>query len=328
MNASTSNVMNDDSGDRRAASVARDTSTGTTTPRRRGRAAVAIGVLALAGVLAGACSSSSSSSSKLTAQQRTELGEIAKAYDEAESATAATFEPETTVPRLEKWQESEDRHQDALKRLRDGLPAGACRSSIEALLVVEDGQNVIRRRLIEDYRQSQFGIVAKDTVDYAASVANGALQAEAAVPVACGRSTVDRARTTDAAASLTPAQNALFNAVLDAYEATRQAFDAAFSIPRFVTEVEALQAADVAVASALDALIADLSDGACRSSLLEVRELERRQSEIRMSIIAAGKAGDAVKMFTLLADYTAINSTSEPFVTARRTAVKDCGGKI
>ena len=288
-------------------------------------AVIGIVTLVVSGV---GCSSSSSSSTKLTKEQRAELGKVAAAYDAAEASVTNTFEAAVVVPKLENWQNAEYRHQEALGRLRDGLPAGACRSAIEALLVVEDGQNVIRLRLIDDYRKEQFSEVAKDTVAYGASVINGAYQAEDAVAVACGRSSVDPTRVTDRAASLTAPQNALFDSVLAAYDATRVAFDASFSIARFVTEVEALQNADVAVDTALDESIAMLADGTCKDSLREIRRLEQQQTDLRSSIIAAGKAGDAVKMFTLLNDYTAINSTSEPFMTARTTAAKDCGADV
>lgn len=290
--------------------------------RMIGGLAVTLG-LALA---LGACSSDSSS--KLTSEERTALGEAAAAFDQAEAAVVGAFEGAVVVPKLERWQETETRHQEALTRLRDGLPVGECRSAIDALLEVEKRQNVIRLRLIEDYRQEQFGLVAKDTTDYGVSVINGAYQAEDAVAVACGRSTVNRSRVTERAGSLSPAQNALIDAVLDAYDATRQAFDAAFSIPGFVADVEALQAADAAVAKELDEVIALLGDGECRASLVAVRALEQQQSDLRVGIIAAGKSGDAVKMFTLLGDYTAINSTSEPFMTARRAAVEACGADV
>ena len=276
---------------------------------------------------AGACSSSSSSA-KLTAEQRAALGEVAAAFDEAEASVATAFEAAVVVPKLERWQQTEDRHQAALRALRDGLPAGECRSAVERLLVVEDGQNAVRGRLIEDYRAERYGLVAKDATDYGASVINGAYQAEDGVAVACGRSTVDAARTTTRAAALTPAQNALVDAVLAAYAETRVAFDAAFSVPEFVADVEVQQAAEAAVGAALDAMIALLAPGECRDSLQEIRTLERQQSELRTTIIAAGKAGDAVKMFTVLGDYSAINSTSETFTSARRAAVVNCGGDV
>lgn len=289
-------------------------------------------VLALAGVLSFAvialgCSSSSSSTT-LTKEQRAELGKVAAAYDAAEASVTSAFDAAVVVPRLENWQDSEYRHQEALRRLRDGLPAGECRSSIEALIAVEDGQNVIRLRLIDDYRKEQFSEVAKDTTAYGASVINGGYQAEDAVAVACGRSTVNPSRVTERAGALTTAQNALFDSVLSAYAASGVAFDSAFSISGFVSDIEALQNADVAVDAALDESIAMLADGTCRDSLREVRRLEQQQTDLRSSMIAAGKAGDAVKMFTILDDYTAINSTSEPFTTARRTAAKDCGADV
>lgn len=281
-------------------------------------------VIALA-MVGAACSSSPGN--QLSAQQRAAIGEVAAAFDAAEATTASAFDAVVVVPKLERWQETEDRHQAALRALRDGLPAGECRASIEKLLVVEDGQNVIRRRLIEDYRQEKFGIVAKDATDYGASVINGAYQAEDAVAEACGRSSVTADKVTARAAALTPAQNSLFDAVLAAYAETRVAFDAAFSVSRFVTDLEALQAADASVRAVLQAQMETLGEGACRSSLSEILDIEKQQEVLRVAMIAAGKAGDTVKMLTTLDQYTAINSTSAPFVELRRTAFVNCGGK-
>ena len=162
----------------------------------RSRFGVVVGLLLLAGaMLAGtSCSSSSpKSANSLTSEQRAALSEVAEAYDNAERSLANSLETTTIVPKFEKWQETEYLHQQALKALRDGLPSGECRSAVEALLVIEEGQNVIRLRLIENYRQEQFGLVAVDTKDYGLSVVNGDLQAEAAVAAACGRSSVDPA---------------------------------------------------------------------------------------------------------------------------------------
>lgn len=295
------------------------------TLRRGNRMGVGVLLVTALAVVGAACSSSSGN--QLSAQQRAAIGEVAAAFDAAEATTASAFDAVVVVPKLERWQETEDRHQTALRALRDGLPAGECRAAIEKLLVVEDGQNVIRRRLIEDYRQEKFGIVAKDATEYGASVINGAYQAEDAVAEACGRSSVTADKVTARAAALTPAQNALFDAVLAAYAETRVAFDAAFSVSRFVTDLEALQAADASVRAVLQAQMETLGEGACRSSLFEILDIEKQQEDLRVAMIAAGKAGDTVKMLTTLDQYTAINSTSAPFVELRRTAFVNCGGK-
>ena len=292
---------------------------------RRRRGSLMAGVVVLAGVLVAgvACSSST-----LTAEQRTALAEVAAAYDQAEQGLANAFEADVVVPNLERWQETETLHQEALVALRDALPEGSCRASIEDLLKIEEGQNAIRLRLIENYRQEQYALVAQETTQYGISVVNGALQAEAAVPVACGRSSVDPAVTGGDPGSLTPEQNALFDAVLAAYAATREAFDGAFSVSEFVSDVENVGVAEAAVAKELDEVIAQLGDGPCKTSLVEVRAVEQQQADLREVIIEKGKAGDLVAMFTALGEYTAVNSTSEPFTTARQSAVDNCGAEV
>lgn len=252
--------------------------------------------------------------------------DVEAAYGQAESSTATAFAAVVVVPKLERWQATEERHQAALIRLRDRLPEGECRTAIEKLLIVEEGQNVIRRRLIENYRQEQFGLVAKDATDYGVSVVAGAIQAEEAVAVACGRSTVNPARVSERAAALNPGHNALVDEVLKAYEATRQAFGSAFSRTGFAAAVEALQAADAKLRTELEAKIASLPAGPCRDSLVEILEIEKQQEELRVAMIEASNAGNTAKMFTILDEYTAKNSTSPVFVNLRSKANLNCGG--
>ena len=297
----------------------------------RSRLGVVVGLLLLAGaMLAGtSCSSSSpKSANSLTSEQRAALSEAADAYDNAERSLANSLETTTIVPKFEKWQETEYLHQQALKALRDGLSSGECRSAVEALLVIEEGQNVIRLRLIENYRQEQFGLVAVDTKDYGLSVVNGALQAEAAVAAACGRSSIDPAASPSNPTLLNAAQNALFDAVVTAYVATGVAFDRAFPVADFVADVEAAQVTEVGVGKELDDVIALLGDGPCRTSLIELRAIERQQEELRVAIISAGKSGNIVAMFTKLGEYSAVNSTSVVFTTARESVVTNCGFDI
>ena len=289
---------------------------------------VVVGLMVVAGVALANAGCSSSSSSSLTDEQRTALAEVAAAFDQAELAVADSFEAATTVPRLERWQETEILHQQALAELRDELPDGECRAAIEALLVVEDAQNVIRLRLIENYRQEQFGLVAQETTEYGRSVVSGALQAEATVATACGRSSVDSAATPTDAGVLTGAQNVLFDAVLSSYGATRDAFDAVFSIPDFVTDLQALQVAESLVATELDEVVASLGEGPCRSSLSELRTLEQQQAELTETMIAAGEAGDIVTMISTLGEYTEVNSTSDAFTAARQSAIDNCGEDV
>ncbi|CAB4323198.1 MAG: hypothetical protein F2520_04705 [Actinobacteria bacterium] len=297
----------------------------------RPRFGAVVGLLLLAGVmLAGtSCSSSSTSSANsLTSDQRAALNEAAEAFDNAESSLANSLEATNTVPKFEHWQEAETLHQQALKALRDGLPSGACRSSVEALLVIEDGQNVIRLRLIENYRQEKFGLVAEDTKDYGLSVLNGARQAEAAVGTACGRSSVDSAANPSNPTILNGDQNALFDAVVAAYDATGVAFDEALPLTDFVADVEAAKVLEVEVGKELDEAITLLGDGPCRTSVIELRAIERQQEELREAIISAGKSGNTVAMFTKLGEYSAVNSTSVAFTTARESVVTNCGFDI
>ena len=297
-----------------------------TNRRRRLLSAVGIFVVAGAALMGVGCSSASSNS--LNKEQRTALAEAATAFDQADLILADSFAAAATVPRLERWQETEDVHQQALKKLRDELPDGECRKAIEALLMIEDGQNVIRLRLIEAYRQEQFGLVAQETIEYGRSVISGARQAEATVSTACGRSSVDPTALPTQAGTMTMAQNVLFDAVLAAYEATRQAFDAVFSIPEFLIDLQALQVADSAVAKELDEVVAVLTDGPCRSSLIELRAIEKQQAEIRQTMIVAGQAGDIVKMISTLDEYSKVNSTSNAFTSARQSVVDDCGADV
>jgi len=287
---------------------------------RRSGVPIAIVTVALTAV---GCSSSSDS--PLTSEQRTALEEVATAYDGAESALEKAFEAETVVPKLERWQETETVHQAALDRLRDGLPEGECRTAIETLRSVEVGQNEIRARIIENYREKRMALVAKGAVEYGVSVINGAIAAEDGVAVACGRSTVDPKRTTERAGELTTAQNSLIDAVQAAYRETRVAFNASFSIPEFVADVEAVDAADGKVVKELDEVIAALGEGECRKALTDVRELESKQSELRDEMVTAGKALDATTMFTRLDDYGKVNSNSDAFVTALRSVTEKCG---
>jgi hypothetical protein len=281
-------------------------------------------------MLAGtSCSSSSSSSANsLTGEQRAALSKAAAAFDTAESSLANSLEATNTVPKFEKWQEAENLHQQALKALRDGLPSGECRSAVEALLVIEEGQNVIRLRLIENYRQEKFGLVAEDTKDYGISVLNGARQAEAAVGTACGRSSVDSAANPSNPTLLNGDQNVLFDAVVAAYVATGVAFDEALPLADFVADVEAAKVLEVEVGKELDEVITLLGDGPCRTSVIELRAIERQQEELREAIISAGKSGNTVAMFTKLGEYSAVNSTSVVFTTAHESVVTNCGVDI
>lgn len=293
---------------------------------RRGRMRASVALVVVAGVALVSVGCSSTSSSSLTAEQRTALAEVAEAYDRAEDALAESFDAATTVPKLERWQETEYLHQKALAELRDGLPDGDCRTAVEALLKVEDGQNVIRLQLIENYRQEQFGLVAEDAIKYGLSVINGGFPAEVSIGRACGRSSVAKSPTDESV--LSEEQNVLFDAVLSAYGATGNAYDKVYSVSKFVTDLKAAQVVEAAVAKELDEIVAALGDGPCRTSLIELRAIEQQQEELRKDLIAAGEAGDIVKVLTTLGEYGKVNSTSRAFATARQSAVDECGEDV
>ncbi len=286
------------------------------------------GVAVAMGAILWISACSSDSSSTLSEEQRTELSEMAAAFAAAESVVLDAFAADIVVPRLELWQEAEDAHQQALSQLADSLPEGACRSAVESLQAIEEGQNVIRLQLIEHYRQQEFGLVAADTVAYGQSVVDGALQAEEAVFTACGRSTVDPARTSDAASSLTPGQNAAFDSVVGAYQATVVAFDDVFSVSEFVADIEALEVADTEVVTALNEAVASLGEGPCREALGELQALEQQQTTLRQEMIAAGQGGDLVTMIETLGEYAEVNSSSSSFTAARQSAVDNCGADV
>ena len=294
----------------------------------RSRFGVVVGLLLLAGAMLAGTSCSSKSANLLTSEQRAALSEAAAAYDNADRSLANSLDATTIVPKFERWHETEILHQQALKALRDGLPDGECRSAVEALLVIDEGLNVIRLRLIENYRQEQFGLVAVDTKDYRLSEVNGAIQARAAIGTACGRSSVDPTASPSNPTLLDGAQNALFDAVVAAFSATDAAFAAAFSVAEFVADMQAAQVDEGEVTRELDEVIALLGDGSCRTSLIELRAIEQQQEELRKAIISAGQSGEVDVMFNKLGEYSAINTTSVVFTTARESVVTNCGFDI
>ena len=101
-----------------------------------------------------------------------------------------------------------------------------------------------------------------------------------------------------------------------------------FSVPDFVTDLQALKVSDAAVAKELDEVVALLVDGPCRTSLSELRAIEQQQAELREAMIAAGEAGDIVTMISTLGEYTEVNSTSSAFTTARQSVNDDCGVNV
>lgn len=283
-------------------------------------------VLLVAALAVTACSSGSSS--KFTDEQQSALDALAAAFEASDANTLDAFSADIVVPNLERWQESELEHQEALAELRDELPEGGCRTAVEELIAVEESQNVIRLRLIENYREEQFGLVADDTTEYGRSAVTSARQAEEAVLTNCGRSTVDPAKTATGTIVLTPSQVASIEAVQAAYAETSVAFAAVFSVTEFVSDVESLQAADVSVNRATDAAIAVLGEGPCRTALGELQSLEQQQADLRAAMIAAGEAGDLVTMFRTLGEYADVNSASEPYLAVEKSVNDNCGVEI
>lgn len=269
--------------------------------------------------------SACSSSGPLTAEQKKDIVELSGLYDVSHNVIADAFDPAVSVPLIEAWQEAEDAHQAALAQLQADLPAGECRTAIEALQAIEVTQNEVRSRILESARQDDLERLSEESAAYGRTVLMGALQAEAAVLPACGRSSVDPAASAEVATPLTPTQVKAMEAVQAAYEATRVAFDATLDIEAFVGDVENLQAADARLANKLEEIVASLDPGECRSSLEGILELEEEQAPIRQRIIDAGKVGDRPTMITAHEEYLEIYEPSGIFVAARNAVREDCG---
>lgn len=238
------------------------------------------------------------------------------------------FDSEVSVPLIEVWQAAEDAHQAALAQLQADLPTGECRTAIETLQAVEVTQNEVRSRILESARDDDPARLSEESSADGRTVLNGALQVEAAVLPACGRSSVDPTATAEVATPLTPTQVAAMEAVQAAYETTSVAFYATLDIETFVADVEDVQAFDARLASQLEELIASLDPGACRSSLEAILVLEEQQAAVRQRIIDAGRVGDRPTMITAFDEYLAIYEPSGTFVTARETVREDCGIEV
>jgi len=269
-----------------------------------------------------------SSSSPLTAEQERALVELSDSYDASQNVIENAFDSSVSVPLIEAWQAAEDAHQAALAQLQADLPAGACRTAIETLQAVEVTQNEVRSRILASARDDDLERLSEESSAYGSTVLNGALQAEAAVLPACGRSSVDPTATAEVATPLTPTQVAAMEAVQATYATTRIAFDATLDIETFVADVEDVQAFDARLASQLEEIITSLDPGACRTSLEAILALEEDQAAVRQRIIDAGKVGDRPTMITAFDEYLEIYEPSGTFVAARETVREDCGIEV
>ena len=294
--------------------------------RPRRPAAKGLVLVAVAMVAGVGCSSSPSDA--LTEEQRTALTEVVDARDRADAVISDVFDVAAVVPRLERWDDRKLRNQEFLSQLRDELPGGACRTAVETLVGAEEEMSSIRRQLIDHYRQEQFGLVAGDTAAYARVKVASGLPAEETVASSCGRSVTDGSAAAGDGAELTAAQNARFDAAVVAAGEASVAYSNAFPVAEFVADVKKMQAADVTVTEKLGEVIALLSDGACRSALTELLDLEQEQAALRSTTISAGEAGDVVEMLTTVGEYSEVNSSSAPYKAAIRQIARSCGVAI
>jgi hypothetical protein len=287
-----------------------------------------LGLLLVVGAVAMSLGCSSSQSDPLTEQQRDSLTAVAEALEQSNAVISEVFDVDAVVPRLERWDRGKLGSEEALSQLRSELPGGACRTAVEALLTVERDMSRIRRDLIDKYRRERYGLVAEDTAAYARVKIASGIPAEQAVATSCGRSVTGTSPVPGSGTGLTAAQNARFDAVQAASGEAAAAYSAAFPVAEFVSDVEQLQAADVAVTAALEEIIALVSDEPCRSALSDLLELEQEQAALRSSTISAGKAGDLPKMLATVGEYSEVNASSAPHKAARQRIARGCGVDI
>lgn len=300
---------------------------GACTRRSRGwlRLAVLTLVLAATAMVAVApTAGAAGSSGDLTAAQRRQISKLGRRYDQANRTVISAFEAATVVPRMKRWHAATLGYQKTLTALGAALPAGACRTAVDSLSTIEVSRNERRLTLIRDYRKEDFGLVNADVVAYA-KTALDSRQADGVVLQACGVSPTDPTKTAVVTPALDPAQREAVATAQKAYAVVNERYDAVFSLPEFVSDVQALQKADATVVAELVTLVGELPDGPCRAGLDSLLALERQQSSIRDSVIAAGQAGNLLSVFQAMDQYSTVNSTSEAFVTARKSTAKACG---
>lgn len=294
-------------------------------PRRWHRRAVLTLVLVVTAMVAVApTAGAAGSSGDLTAAQRRQISKLGRRYDQANRTVISAFEAATVVPRMKRWHAATLGYQKTLTALGAALPAGACRTAVDSLSTIEVSRNERRLTLIRDYRKEDFGLVNADVVAYA-KTALDSRQADGVVLQACGVSPTDPTKTAVVTPALDPAQREAVATAQKAYAVVNERYDAVFSLPEFVSDVQALQKADATVVAELVTLVGELPDGPCRAGLDSLLALERQQSSIRDSVIAAGQAGNLLSVFQAMDQYSTVNSTSEAFVTARKSTAKACG---
>ena len=101
-----------------------------------------------------------------------------------------------------------------------------------------------------------------------------------------------------------------------------------FPLSEYVSDVEALERANVPVTEGLAQVVAELPDGPCRASLQTLLDLQRQKSAIRQSTIAAGKANNLTTVILDLREYAKINSSSPTAIAARTAATQACGLEV
>ena len=288
------------------------------------RAVLTLVLAATAMVAVAPMAGAAGSSGDLTAAQRRELKELGRQYDRANQTVNSAFESATVVPRMKRWHAATLGYQKTLTALSAALPAGACRTAVDSLSTIEVTRNERRLTLIRDYRKEDFGLVNADVVAYA-KTALDVRQADGVVLQACGVSNTDPTKTAVVTPALDPAQLEAVAKAQKAFAVVNERYDAVFSLPEFVSDVQALQKADATVVAELVTLMGELPDGPCRAGLDSLLALERQQSSICDSVIAAGQAGNLLSVFQAMDQYSTVNSTSEAFVTARKSTAKACG---
>ena len=314
-------------GGRQRSTDAGDTMTGTRTRRRRGwtrLGVVAVALVSAAVTVVPPVGAATGASADLTAAQRKALEQLGRTYDRADRTVIEAFEPATVVPRMQRWHTASLEHQKSLTALSAALPTGACRTAVDSLLAVEVGRNDLRLRLIRNYRREDLGLVNADVVAYAVTALDRQ-RAEGAILQSCGVSPVDPAKTVVVDPALTPAQLEAVTKVQKGLAITSERYNAVFSLPEFVRDTQALQAVEAAVAADLTELTGALPAGPCRASLDALLVLEQQQATVRQNVITAGQAGNLIGVFQAMDQYSAINSTSSAFTSARKRAAKACG---
>ena len=234
------------------------------------------------------------------------------------------------MPRNVAWHRAAVAAQKQLAAFSAVLPDGPCRSAVDALLAHEQSRNPLRLKVIDDFRANDVGLVASDTVTYALTTPR-LYQLQDGVLNACGAAVEDPSRTPTpdpSRAALTAAQTVKLGAVQKAYDGIDVTYAKVFSLPEYVSDVEALEQANVPVTEGLTTAVAAFPDGACRTALRTLLDLQQQKSALRQSSIAAGKANNLTTVILNLGAYAKINTSSQTSIDAHAAATQACGLKI